>query len=92
MPRVPHDLPSRLAPTGVRAQKRVLHDPPHAVGLAELRQRLRMTQEEFALTYGLDVKTVQNWEQGRAAPSAAARSFLNVIATDPALAEEAAAA
>lgn len=65
---------------GVTAERR---DPPDAVDIKALRERLGLSQEEFALRYGLDVSTLRNWEQGRSTPELAARAYLSVIARDP---------
>ena len=54
-----------------------------------IREHLGLTQEQFALRYGLDLATVQNWEQGRSRPDKASAAYLRVIARQP---EEAAAA
>ena len=48
-----------------------------------VRERLGMTQEDFAKTYGLALATLRDWEQGRSLPDQAARSFLTVIARAP---------
>jgi putative transcriptional regulator len=47
---------------------RVKADPvrnPTGDDLANLRARLSLTQEQFANTYMLELRTLQNWEQGR---------------------------
>ncbi len=49
----------------------------------DLREKIGLSQEGFALAYGLDVDAVRNWEQGRRAPDRAARSYLQVIARAP---------
>lgn len=48
-----------------------------------VRERLSLTQEQFALRYGFDLKSLQNWEVGRRKPDAAVRSYLKVIARMP---------
>ena len=48
------------------------------------RKRMGMTQVQFATTYGLDLRTVQDWEQGRREPSGPARVLLQVIVREPA--------
>ena len=48
-----------------------------------IRQSLGMSQEEFADTYGIPLGTLRDWEQGRAEPDQAARSYLKVIAEKP---------
>lgn len=48
-----------------------------------LRLRHGMTQERFAAALHIPVKTLRNWEQGRAAPDPAARALLIVLAKNP---------
>lgn len=48
-----------------------------------IRRKQKLSQSEFALRYGLNVRTVQQWEQGRAVPDQPARVLLNVIASEP---------
>lgn len=52
------------------------------VNLAELRARLRLTREQFAMAYGLDPETVRNWEAGRRDPGPA-KAYLQAIENDP---------
>jgi putative transcriptional regulator len=73
-------LEQELKRYGVAAERR---DPPATVNIKALRGRLGLSQEEFALRYGLDVKTLRNWEQGRTTPEMAARAFLSVIEREP---------
>jgi putative transcriptional regulator len=53
------------------------------IDVRQLRERLQMTQEEFALRFGLEIDAVRNWEYGRRAPDRAAKSYLTVIDRDP---------
>ena len=48
-----------------------------------IRNRLKMTQEEFARALRIPVATLRNWEQGRNAIDPAARSLLVVVARHP---------
>ena len=48
-----------------------------------LRNRLGMTQEQFARTYRLPLGTVRDWEQGRTRPDAPALALLAVIEREP---------
>jgi len=48
-----------------------------------LRQKLKLTQEEFAARFHLPLGTVRDWEQGAHRPDKAARVLLTVIAKDP---------
>lgn len=55
----------------------------HLVNVKRLRERLGITQEEFAATYRIPVGTLRDWEQGRKIPDAPARAYLTVIARNP---------
>jgi len=48
-----------------------------------LRQKLKLTQEEFAARFQLPLGTVRDWEQGAHRPDKAAQVLLTVIARDP---------
>jgi putative transcriptional regulator len=48
-----------------------------------LRQRLGMTQTEFAEAFGLPVSTLRDWEQRRSTPDAPARALLRAIEREP---------
>jgi putative transcriptional regulator len=48
-----------------------------------LRQRLRMTQAEFAAAFQLPITTLRDWEQRRSTPDAPARALLLAIERDP---------
>src|SRR5438132_3801501 len=48
-----------------------------------LRQRMNLTQEEFAARFGLPLGTVRDWEQGAHRPDRAAQVLLTVIANNP---------
>jgi putative transcriptional regulator len=48
-----------------------------------LRQRLGMTQAQFAEAFHLPISTLRDWEQGRSTPDAPARALLLAIERDP---------
>jgi putative transcriptional regulator len=56
---------------------------PEAVDVRGLRRGLKLSQEQFAQTFGLPKRTIQDWEQGRRQPEGAARVLLKVIALEP---------
>jgi DNA-binding transcriptional regulator YiaG len=62
--------------------KATVYDAPK-VDVRAIRERLGLSQDEFALQFGLDVASVRNWEQGRSEPDKAARTALWTIATNP---------
>ncbi len=59
------------------------------VDVRKLRERLSLTQEQFALRFGLELDAVRNWEYGRREPDAAAKSYLTVIEKAPEAVQEA---
>jgi len=48
-----------------------------------VRDKLNVSQSEFALMIGVSVSTLQNWEQGRRQPVGPARALLKVAAENP---------
>jgi len=51
--------------------------------VAQLRESTGLSQSRFAQLLGVSPRTLQDWEQGRRAPSGAARTLLLVAARDP---------
>lgn len=51
--------------------------------VAAIRDRLGLTQEQFARTFGIPVGTLRDWEQRRKEPDAPARALLRVIEREP---------
>src|SRR5208283_3769079 len=48
-----------------------------------IRERTGLSQAKFATLLGVSVRTLQEWVQGRRAPSGAARTLLLVAAKNP---------
>jgi DNA-binding transcriptional regulator YiaG len=53
------------------------------VDVRQIRHGLGLTQEEFALQFGLDPKAVRNWEDHGETPDLIAESYLRAIARFP---------
>jgi len=53
-----------------------------------LRQKLGLSQSQFAARFGFTPATVRNWEQGRTQPDGPARVLLAVIAHHPEAVED----
>lgn len=69
---------------GIRQLKRgkagrVITLPP----IADIRARTGLSQSEFASLLGVSVRTLQEWEQGRRAPSGPARTLLSIAHKNP---------
>ena len=56
---------------------------PEALDVRAIRQKLGLSQEAFAQHFGVNPRTVQDWEQGRRQPSGPARALLVVIDREP---------
>jgi DNA-binding transcriptional regulator YiaG len=57
--------------------------PTDTVDVKTLREKLALSQEQFALQFNVPLGTLVNWEQGRVKPDRAANNFLRVIACNP---------
>lgn len=51
--------------------------------VADVREKTGLSQSRFAELLGVSVRTLQEWEQGRRAPSGAARTLLAIAARNP---------
>ena len=56
---------------------------PDEIDVKRIRKNLGLSQGQFADMYGFSVRTVQEWEQGRAVPQGAAKNFLVVLDKEP---------
>jgi putative transcriptional regulator len=65
---------------------------PRLPDVRAIRRGLGFSQKEFARRFGFSVRTVQEWEQGRAVPDRPARILLRVIEKSPKAVERAVAA
>jgi len=53
------------------------------LGVGEIRESIGLSQVHFARLLGVSVRTLQEWEQGRRAPSGAARTLLLIASRNP---------
>ena len=70
----------------VRGEKELpcrIVDDPAAGRIVALRKRFRLSRQKFADRFGLDVRVLQEWEQGRRVLDRAARVLLTVIDRNP---------
>lgn len=83
---------------GVREMKRHMAgksvDGVRATRLSEpdvraIREAAKISQAQFAKLIGVNLRTLQNWEQQRTRPTGAARALLKIVASDPRAALEA---
>jgi putative transcriptional regulator len=67
---------------------RQVYSPP-VPDVKAIRQKFGLSQGAFARRFGFSVRTVQQWEQGRAVPDRPARILLLVVQTAPRAVERA---
>ena len=53
------------------------------VDVRNIRKKLSLTQQEFALQFGFSLAAVRHWEQGSRVPEMSARVLLTLIDRDP---------
>jgi len=51
---------------------------PDDINVRRIRKKLNMSQNTFAEYFGVPVRTIQDWEQGRRVPSGASKNFLGL--------------
>ena len=56
---------------------------PNDIDVKAIREKIALSQGEFAKLFGLSRRTLEHWEHGRRIPSGPARAFLTVIAREP---------
>lgn len=55
-------------------------NPPE---IKTVREKLNVSQNEFALMIGVSVRTLQNWEQNRRKPEGPAKALLRIASKNP---------
>jgi len=66
---------------GRKAASRVYDiNPPE---IKTVREKLNVSQNEFALMIGVSVRTLQNWEQNRRKPEGPAKALLRIASKNP---------
>lgn len=48
-----------------------------------VREKLHLSQKEFAMLIGVSTRTLQNWEQGRRKPVGPANALLKIASKNP---------
>ncbi len=66
----------------IQLSETVYHVPPET-DVRALREELGLSQSDFAALFGFNVRSVQDWEQGRRRPEIPIRAYLAVIQRDP---------
>ncbi len=53
------------------------------VEVKRIRDKLHISQSQFAMMIGVSTSTLQNWEQGRREPEGPAKALLRVVDKNP---------
>jgi len=56
---------------------------PAQIDVKAIRNRLGITQQQFAIRFGFIINTLRHWEQGRRIPEGPTRAYLLVIDREP---------
>lgn len=56
---------------------------PDNINVKSVREKLGLTQQQFAMQFGFNLATVRNWEQGIRVPPGPARVLLVVVDKEP---------
>jgi putative transcriptional regulator len=54
--------------------------------VARVRKKMGLSQQEFSRKIGVPLETIRNWEQGKRAPTGAAKALLRILDRSPELA------
>ena len=75
--------PSDRAWLKMSREGRLSHMPPATVDVRAIREKLHLSQPEFAARFGFTAAAVRQWEQGRRQPHGPARVLLTIIDREP---------
>ena len=74
------EMKRHIAGKRVRGAKVTRIDTP---SVKTIREAAQVSQSQFAKLIGVNLRTLQNWEQERTKPTGPARALLKIVATDP---------
>jgi len=80
------EMKRHLAGKSVRGARTTSIDEPD---VRAIRKAADISQSQFAKLVGVNLRTLQNWEQGRTRPTGPARALLKIVASNPKSAIEA---
>ena len=58
---------------------------PAEINVKGIRQKLELSQDDFAARFGFSVHQIKDWEQGRSRPIGGVRAYLMLIDREPAV-------
>ena len=79
--KIAEGLAEAIAVARGEAEPARLFIPPD-INVRAIRQKVGMSQDDFASAFGFSLTQIRDWEQGRSRPNSASRAFLIVIARE----------
>jgi putative transcriptional regulator len=67
---------------GIRASE-VTKPKAAPIEVSKIRLSAKLTQGQFAALIGVNVRTLQNWEQDRTRPTGSAQALLKIVSYNP---------
>ena len=88
MSKLSGDLVKSLEEALAHAEGRRTRARTHKVALKpadiqKARRKLGLSQDQFALAFGVNASTLRKWEQGQRSPTGAAETLLKIIDREP---------
>jgi putative transcriptional regulator len=80
------EMKRHMAGKSVRGARSTQLDEPD---IRAIREAANISQSQFARLIGVNLRTLQNWEQQRTRPTGPARALLKIVASNPRSAIEA---
>lgn len=74
------EMKRHIAGKRVRGVAVTILDTP---SVRSIREAAQISQSQFAKLIGVNLRTLQNWEQERTKPTGPARALLKIVASDP---------
>ena len=74
------EMKRHMAGKSVRGARTTSVDEPD---VRAIRKAAEISQSQFAKLIGVNLRTLQNWEQRRTRPTGPARALLKIVASDP---------
>jgi len=75
------EMKRHMAGKAVRGVRTTTEMP--APDVRTIREAAKVSQSQFAKLIGVNLRTLQNWEQHRTQPTGPARALLKIVASNP---------
>lgn len=80
--KIAEGLKEALAVATGEARPAKLFVPPE-ISVKSVRQKLELSQDDFAAHFGFSINQIRDWEQGRSRPLGGVRAYLMLIDSNP---------